>query len=452
MNLIKVSTLLLILHWLGTASSFSQDQFTRKESLLSDADFEFLEGMMKDVLESSKIYPQQKITADSIPNQTGGTLIRPGGRDSYPSFWIRDYAMSLECGFISQEEQKHMLLLTASTQCDQTWITQGGSMVPLGTIADHIRIDNGLPIYFPGTYDVDQQGNQTYGMLPPYGDQFFFIHMAYYYVKATTNTEILLDEINGMSLIDRLDLAFKVPPTRKDSHIVYTTDEYRGVDFGFRDVIQITGDLCFPSILKYQAANQMAELYTMLNQEEKAAIYRNIAEKLKIAIPKLFLDERGMLLASTAKSSQPDVWSTALAIYLDILDDEAKTKSCHFLGEAYKNGTLAYKGNIRHILTSDDFNETSAWEYSLAPKNTYQNGAYWGTPTGWVCYAIAAINYPLAQQLAKEYIDDLRENDYRKGKEQAAPYECFHPSGHHQNPVYLTTVTCPYSVFNKMKP
>ncbi|WP_459076856.1 hypothetical protein [Arenibacter sp. M-2] len=83
----------------------------------------------------------------------------------------------------------------------------------------------------------------------------------------------------------------------------------------------------------------------------------------------------------------------------------------------------------------------------MAQKNTYQNGAYWGTPTGWVCYAIAKTNFKLAQKLAKEFIDDLRENDFRKGLEYGAPYECFHPSGHRQNPLYMTTVSCPLAAF-----
>jgi len=47
-------------------------------------------------------------------------------------------------------------------------------------------------------------------------------------------------------------------------------------------------------------------------------------------------------------------------------------------------------------------------------------------------------------------IDDLRKNDFRKGGGSGAPWECFHPSGHRQNPVYMTTVTCPYIVFRSM--
>lgn len=134
-------------------------------SILSEKDLKYLEELTRDVVDSSRIYPGQKISPDFGGNSTGGILIRPGGRKTYPSFWIRDYAMSLECGFISSDEQKHMLLLTASTQCDLTWITSTGSLIPSGAIADHIRIDDGLPIYFPGTYDHEKQGGKKWGMV-----------------------------------------------------------------------------------------------------------------------------------------------------------------------------------------------------------------------------------------------------------------------------------------------
>ena len=144
---------------------------------LSDRDLSFLKKLTKDVMESSRIYQGKTISDEFGANNSGGVLIRPGGRDCYPAFWIRDYAMSLESGFVTKEEQKHMLQLTASKQCDQTWITKAGSMVPLGAIADHIRIDDGKPIFYPGTYDYNGQGGKTWGMVPPYGDQYFFIHI-----------------------------------------------------------------------------------------------------------------------------------------------------------------------------------------------------------------------------------------------------------------------------------
>jgi hypothetical protein len=399
-------------------------------------------------MESSRIYLGQAIP-EFGNNNTGGTLIRPGGRSCYPAFWIRDYAMSLESGFVSVKEQKHMLLLTASKQCDQTWITNAGSLVPLGAIADHIRIDDSKPIFYPGTYSYADQGQKIFGMVPPYGDQFLFIHMAHFYMKSTSESKFLLNKMNGIRMIDRLEMAYKVPPTRQDGVLVYTTDNFRGVDFGFRDVITITGNLCLPSIFKYRASIELAELFEKLENKEKAEYYRNIAKQLKIEIPKVFSDERGMLLASTEKSKQADVWSTVLAVCFGILEGDDLKKTCQFLSDAYSNGILAYRGNIRHILSTDDYSESSAWEFSLAKKNTYQNGAYWGTPTGWVCFAIAKVNTTLAQKLAGEYIGELRLNDYRKGGEFEAPYECFYLSGNKQNPVYLTTVTCPYAIFSQ---
>jgi hypothetical protein len=414
--------------------------------LLSDDDFAFLKTLTKDVLESSRIYSDQKISPGFGGNHTGGTLIRPGGRDCYPAFWIRDYAMSVNCGLVSKEEQKHMLQLTASAQCDQTWISKAGSIIPLGAIADHIRIDDSKPIYFPGTYDYLNQGGEKWGMVPPYSDQYFFIHMAYHYVKTVSDSQILFQEINGIKLIDRLEMAFEVPPVQQGGVLVYTTENFRGVDFGFRDVIYMTGDLCMPSLFKYRASLEMAELFEMIHNTEKTKKYAAIATRLKDQIPAVFSDDRGMLLASTGKSNQPDVWSTALAVCFGVLDGSQMQKTCRFLSDAYKNGTLAKRGNIRHILTCDDFNKTTAWEVSLAEKNTYQNGAYWGTPVGWVCYAIAKEDISAARKLAKEYIDDLRAGDYRKGTEFGAPWECYNAASA-QNAVYLTTVACPYILF-----
>jgi hypothetical protein len=422
----------------------------RNEEILSDSDFNFLKELTRVVVDSSRICPGQMIAGKWGPNNTGGVLIRPGGRDSYPSFWIRDYAMSLGTGFVSAEEQKHMLLLTASTQCDQSWITEGGSMVPYGAIADHIRIDDSMPIYFPGTYSYTDQGNKTFGMFPPYDDQYYFIHMVYNYIKSTSDYNILQQEVNDLTLLERLKSAYNVPPSGSVNQIVYTTDDYRGVDFGFRDAIVITGDLCFTSILKYRASNELAQIFEMTGEMNLSNHYRAIAGMIKAAIPELFQDKRGMLHSSTGKSSQADVWSTGLAVYLDILQGDNRDRACHFLADSYKNGYLSYNGNIRHVLTIDDFNDSTAWEISLAKKNTYQNGAYWGTPTGWICYAIAKVDFVLAQKLAEEYIEDLRKNDFRKGDGSGAPWECFHPSGHRQNPVYMTTVTCPLIVFSMM--
>jgi hypothetical protein len=443
----KYAKSLLLVQLITISMGFAQT--AKPGSFLPAADLTFLEGMTRDVLEASRIHPDQFISKEFGANKTGETVIRPGGREAYPSFWIRDYAMSLETGLIPKKEQLHMLMLTASTQCDQAWITKGGSMVPYGAIADHVRIDNSKPIYFPGTYSFEGQGTHEWGLLPPYCDQFYFVHMAHYYVKHTGDYQILLKEVNGTRLIDRLKASFHVPPSDISSHIVHATEAIRGVDFGFRDAQTITGNLSFPSILKYRAAMELAEMMGKLKMND-ANKYQQVAGKIKETLPAMFMDERGMLLASTGKSRQADVWATALAVYFGILEGENLKKACGMLAKAYKSGTLSYRGNIRHILTTDDFSEKTAWELSLSAKDTYQNGAYWGTPTGWVCHAINQADPQSAKALAKEFIEDLQTNDYRKGSGLGAPYECFNKGTYTQNPIYLTTVACPLVAFRKM--
>ena len=418
------------------------------KNILDTNDLTFLEEMVKDVMEASRIYPGQKISKDFGPNQTEGILIRPGGRTSYPAFWIRDYAMSIETGYVSEKEQKHMLVLTASTQSDSLIWTKWGTSIPKGSIADHIRIDDGKPIYFPGTYSFENQGEKKWGMQPPFCDQFFFIQMAYFYVKSFPKTIQLTNEIKGVKLIDRLEMAYQMPPSDTRSHLVQVDETNRGVDFGFRDAIYITGKLCYASLLKYQAAKQMAYLFTKMGNKSKSFRYQQEANLLKLSIIRTFLDARGMLRASTGISAQADVWATSLAIHLGVLTGQSRLKAAQYLRDAYVKGELSQKGNIRHIVKSDDFSATSAWEKSVVPINTYQNGAYWGTPVAWVCQAIAFVDLPSAQKLAKEFIQELREGDFRKGDTFGSPWECFNDKLT-QNPVYLTSVAVPLIIFKK---
>lgn len=418
------------------------------KNILDTNDLIFLEEMVKDVMEASRIYPGQKISKDFGPNQTEGVLIRPGGRTSYPAFWIRDYAMSIETGYVSEKEQKHMLVLTASTQSDSLIWTKWGTSIPKGSIADHIRIDDGKPIYFPGTYSFENQGEKKWGMQPPFCDQFFFIQMAYFYVKSFSKTIQLTNEIKGVKLIDRLEMAYQMPSSHPRSHLVQVDETNRGVDFGFRDAIYITGKLCYASLLKYQAAKQLAYLFAKMGNKSKSFRYQQEANLLKLSIIRTFLDARGMLRASTGISSQADVWATSLAIHLGVLTGQSRLKAAQYLRDAYLRGELSQKGNIRHIIKSDDFSSTTAWEKSVFPINTYQNGAYWGTPVAWVCQAIAFVDLPSAQKLAKEFIQELREGDFRKGDTFGSPWECFNDKLT-QNPVYLTSVAVPLIIFKK---
>ena len=76
------------------------------------------------------------------------------------------------------------------------------------------------------------------------------------------------------------------------------------------------------------------------------------------------------------------MWATAFAIYIGALDGSKANRASVELSRAYRAGTMAMEGQIRHILTTDDFSASTAWEKALAGKNSYQNGAYTTTVTG----------------------------------------------------------------------
>jgi hypothetical protein len=120
-------------------------------NLLSRDDMAFLEHLAADVVAESRVPQGAKVGAIG-PNVTGYTVIRPGGRNAYPAFWIRDYAMSLGAGLITADEQRHALLLTARHQQDVDWPLPSGSFVPAGAIPDHISFGD-KPIFYPGTLE-----------------------------------------------------------------------------------------------------------------------------------------------------------------------------------------------------------------------------------------------------------------------------------------------------------
>jgi hypothetical protein len=195
-------------------------------------------------------------------------------------------------------------------------------------------------------------------------------------------------------------------------------------------------------VLKRQAALELAELLDKAG-EPGADDYRRIAAAISEALPRTFGAGTGLLRASTGTGAQPDVWGTAYAVYTGAVDAETERAACAALARACADGTIAWKGMIRHVPTDADFSATTAWEKAYAARNTYQNGAYWGTATGWVCHAVAKVDRELASRVALEYVGHLREDDFRQGPDHGAPWECMHPDNdHRQNPVYMTSVTC----------
>ena len=418
--------------------------------LIDSARLLFLRELTRDVVEACRVRPGT--TREGLPeNITGRTLFAAAG-DGYPAFWLEDFTFALDCGFITTDEVKDMLDLTfEAQQGPETWHLDSGARVPPFQIPDHVLFDAGA-VYFAGTYSSGpDQGGGMWGNLPELDDNFHVAQTASWYFQQTQDIGFLTAAINDMPVIERLERAFHVPPYDPETQLIRVSPDERGTNWGFVDTIAMTGDLLFCSLLRMRAADRLANFFSALHENEKAAKYRGIADTIKSSIPVAFGTGSGWLLAATGQCRQHDVWGTVFALYEDALSGELRERALAAVLDAYNNGTATFRGNVRHVLTSEDFSSTSAWEATPTEHNNYQNGGYWGTPSGWYLHALAQIDRAACARFIAEYIDELIEGDYRRPGTRGSPLEWFHPDGFRTPvPIYMTSVACPLAALIRL--
>ena len=121
------------------------------------------------------------------------------------------------------------------------------------------------------------------------------------------------------------------------------------------------------------------------------------------------------------------------------------------MAAAVRAGTITLEGGVRQVPTDMDFSKTTAWERSMCPVNTYQNGGYWHTASGWLIEALWKHDRKLALQVFDEMLAHLRAEDFRKGPGHGAPWEVYGPNGQgRQNPVYMASVALPYGILARL--
>ena len=422
---------------------------------LPKEDLDFLRVMTRDLVEASRVKPNSNGGGRwPLTNSCGFALITPG-KDTYTAFWVRDFSMSVDSGFITAEELRHHLLLICQAQNGPAELElANGLHVPAWAIPDHINYD-GRPTYYPGTYASGQdQGAGACGRVPPIDDHYEFVHIAYTCWKLTRDTAIFGVEVQGATVFERLEKAFASPTTDPETGLAQTTEADRAVGFGFCDGETHTGKLLFASLLRYRAAGELAELARALGHRERAAGLRQIQAVIRANVARTFGDPKrtgGWLRASTGLSRQPDVWGTLFALHLGVLDRVEAAAARKTVADAVRKGTITLEGGVRQVPTDLDFSQTTAWERSMCALNTYQNGGYWHTASGWLIEALWQKDRPLALQVFSEMLAHLCAQDFRKGPGHGAPWEVYGPNGQaRQNAVYMASVALPYGILKHL--
>jgi hypothetical protein len=427
------------------------------EPVLSRADEIFLKEQARRIVNSARLAAGE--SSGQWRNTTPYDIHVPGGNMGYPAYWVRDSVMMLGGDFISAEELEGWIRLISGTlRGPEDWHVRPGVIVPAYAVPDHINFD-GKPTFYPGNYETgEKQGGHPWGKYPPLDDNFYFITAVYEHWRLTGSLHLFHSQVKTsfgeLMLSDLCEKVYQVPPSDQATGLVVAGDveKENAKDWGFCDGEFKSGKLLFPSVLKYVAANQLAQLFEASGQIPKARGYRDDAARIKRAVPLNFFhltqnQSEGWLHSATGVGNQPDVWGSAFAIQSGAVDTSIIQKVARALVRAFQEKTGVRQGCIRQVLTTDRVNK-GGWQLSISKAGTYQNGGYWGTPTGWYISAIDKVDPKAAMGMAKDYIQFLRSNMRADGMAQA--WEWFNPdTGEHANALYVATIALPYLSLKK---
>lgn len=319
---------------------------------------------------------REMIRADRHVMPNGVAAFPPQVGSGYDAFWLRDYAYMLEgaaAEFTTKELTEACELFVKSIRGD-------------GAGVDCVRY-SGQPIYKPGY--------GTMGENPVADGSQFTVDVAWHTYQQTKDRAFLETIIEG--LVKTMNAAPR-NPTNGLVHI--KPGGWDRCPYGFTDSVRQQGDLLFCSLLYIQACCQLADLLAVLERDEEASQWREKAVKVTASVRQTFWDERiGLFRAATVYCGQPDIWGSAFAVWLGVATPEQSVTIARYFQEHY--GELVQTGQIRHLPGG------MYWD-AACPRDTYQNGAFWATATGWFVYTLNLIDPELANRTLIELVSDFQ--------------------------------------------
>lgn len=324
-----------------------------------------------------------------IPAKNGTRMYTPDGLGNYAALWTRDFAYMVEYAgnLLPMEDVRACLEHLMAGAAKNGWIPD--------------RVDaNGNVFYTAG-------GSEFPG-LPNLDTGTYLVIAADCYLN---NLEESAAKAQFAQWKDTLMKGVDCMPVNEDGLILNDTTPAHS-PYGFTDCIQKTGLLAMESLLLWRAADILAK---WLGAE--GGRYRMWKKCIEEHFCETFWDERGMLLAGTGVCRQIDVWASCFAVSAGFpLGEEKKRAIAKWLIDHYDG--IVQRGQIRHLPEGEFWEKT----FIEVEPGTYQNGAFWATPTGWFADAIAEENRALAEKTLKDVLKDFEENgvfecvngDYRK--------------------------------------
>lgn len=369
------------------------------QPVMSSADSEFLRSQSEVLIAQSSM-------------RTAHYLLHAPGA-GYGAFWTLDADLMLgpEPFIGNYELTSWIRAISATTRMGTPWNVREGVVVPPYSVPNHVRPDSELPTFYQGTFETDStQGGGIFGKYPPLDDRYSFIDIVYRRYKQTgIFNDWVLAGGASIALPDLIDKIYHASPVDSETGLVVASDApENATDFGFCDAILKTGKLLMPSLMRLRAAREMSEMYASIGQTSRAKAYAADVILIRKSISSTFFNAGdGWLHSSTGIGNQADVWGTAFAVVDGSVIDDLTQRLCVTLLGAYLDGTAVRRGMVLEVPCTDSVNG-GFWERSAAAQGSYQNGGYWGVPSGWYIAALAKIDMKAATSMASDFVSCIR--------------------------------------------
>lgn len=297
----------------------------------------------------------------------GTILFTPDGVGAYGALWTRDFAYLVEHGaeFLKCADVRAAIdVLVVGQRAD-------------GAVPD--RVNKFLvPLYQPG------ETAKPIGAGPALDNGMFLVSLVFHYHRHFGDD----DYVAGLVPALRRGLAF-VPRNRG---LVFNDAQKPSSTYGFQDTIGKGGHDLFCSLLWVVACRQMSVL-----DREASPEWTRAGAETEQALALLWDEDAGAYLAANERCRQIDIWGNAFLVAHEIGDETRREGAALHLQTHYDR--FMYRGQVRHLSAPQH------WEHLLADTapGTYQNGGYWGTPSGWLIEALT----PRAPELAEKTFSEL---------------------------------------------
>lgn len=301
----------------------------------------------------------------------GTLLLMPQSGGGYSGIWPDDslYPLMALPSLANTEELQATLQFLSD------------SVLELEYVPDRVEPD-GLPILSPGPSDKPPMTHRMPLHLPA-----AWVRLLDYYQRFGV---AIPQKRAWARLIER---SVKCVPFANG--LAYADPQKPPIGYGYHDTIKIAGWELMSSLVLMRGLERAVALFEGDIADEVREHWTQLARGIRANLHRLYDAKIGGYLAGSRIGRQFSVWANGLAYWL--APPEAQTKIVQFYRD--HQTAIFLRGCTRQIAEP-------GWEGN-GPGDSYQNGGFWATGTGYVLPALAEQDPGFAVQLVEELVENL---------------------------------------------